>query len=423
MAAVSTSKPDTRILLTTTDLLTDLSQWAVDLTAAGAAAYEEESERTAINGDGRGRSLEIDFEADTSSAGVLIDHGGGDASPSYQLKIKSNAIECNAGLSTLGSLPLPDLDGSLAHFVASWSTEPNPLTTGGSDALRSELTVFNAGTGTIARLVFEHAVTVSSVLDHLGIGGVWSGALMNFAYTDTIHVLRISSRYHTSIETREDFVLQTTAPSVDGWVVAELQRLPAAALEVAELAGPQYQVAAPAAVEHRARLASPLVQAMFRDWPVLGADLAAKWPPNWVTDLGDDWQTTAAWLWRCEVPKICGWIVARIQVAVWATDANPPSQLEVRISNSDAPPGQDGTVSSEELTRAVDDGVDGTGVLAVFDRVFVNRDDAGRSWVWLASRLVGANATTRYAIRQITIAPLSVPSLDLPEEPADLFSP
>ena len=409
---MTTPKADTRVLLVD-DLTVDASQWETDLTAADAGAYEEEAARTAIDGAGEGRSIELVFEADTSSNGVLVDHGNAAA---FQVGIGGGVVLCRQDTATIASATLPGVSGVLGMFKLQWSTEPNP---GDGDELRSELTVLGPE-GDVLRMVFDHGVPTASELDDFSVGGVWSGGSLTSDYGDAISVVRISARYHTSIEFREDFTTQTAEPDIDGWIVAELPRLPEQLLEQGEVAGPQYLIATAAGEQHRPRLAGPLVQALARkDWVTLGPDITEAYPPKWVVDLADGWQVPASWLWLLEVPRACGWLVVTLQIAMQSTNVDPPGQVEIRFTTSDARPGADGHESSRTVTHDADGEV-----ILTFERCFVVRDQPGLTWAWLAMRITGDNAAaTAYQIRQCTIVPESVPSLELPEEPSDIYSP
>jgi hypothetical protein len=166
------------------------------------------------------------------------------------------------------------------------------------------------------------------------------------------------------------------------------------------------------------------VQALARSTPEIGENLEETYPATWVIDLGDGWQATAAWLWRLDVPRFCGWVIATVQLAVWNTNTDPPATVEIAIATSDRRPGAGGQVSRTSITRSADDGDNGLGALLELPRCFVVRDGDGFTWCWLMMRITGDNASgTAYRIRQCTIVPASVPALEQPEEPDDIFSP
>ena len=419
---MTTAKADTRLLLLAGDLTTDASQRETDLTAADLGSYEDASARTALDGLGDGRTIEVVCELDNTSSGILVSSGGiGGGSPTYRIVVSAGVVVFFVGITLIGSITPPGLGGSLDDYLIAWATEPDA--TEAADA-RSEFVVWSLSSGNVQRLVVLHAVEPADPTDALSVGGLWTGGgSLSSDFTDTITELRISSRFHTAVETREDFISSTAAPDVDGWIVAELPRLPAALVEVAAVAGPQWQAAAAAAVQHRPRLASAIVQALARaPWAELGSDIASTYPAKWVVQIGDSWQATIAWLWWVEVPAACGWLVPWVQVALWSNDTDPPAQLELRVVTSDRKPGQGGQRTTSTITRSTDDGSGGVGALLQLPRVLVRRDKTGRSWVWLETRLTGANAAdTSYIIRQVSLLPESVPSYDDPDEPQEML--
>ena len=104
-----------------------------------------------------------------------------------------------------------------------------------------------------------------------------------------------------------------------------------------------------------------------------------------------------------------------------ATDTHPRTPEGHCI---ECAPGEVGESSTVTLTRDDDDGEFGLGELLQFDRLFVRRDDDGRSWLWLSAKITGSNADqTFYTLRSLTIAPESLPALDQPEEPLGVFDP
>ena len=72
---MTSARADTRVLVTS-PITTDLSQWATNLTASGSGAYEDPSARTALDGTGDGRTIEIACKLNTGISSVIVAHGG-----------------------------------------------------------------------------------------------------------------------------------------------------------------------------------------------------------------------------------------------------------------------------------------------------------------------------------------------------------
>lgn len=409
-----TARPDSRLLVAST-VTTDLSQWDTDLTATGAGAYEDASARTALDGTGTGRAFEVSVELDTGSDGVIICHGAdGVGDPAYRIGLAGSVVVFVRGASVVALTP-PNLSGTLKTYVLGWSTEPNPDTTGGSDALRSEYYVYDVDGDEMAYDAETHAVTTTSASLAFSIGGEWDGGSLNSAFTDTINAVRISGRFHTRVEGREHLVTQTAAPSNDGIEACEEPVIPEGVCENGALVGPAYQAAARsmAVGVNRHRLVGPLLK-MFSPSPV-------TWQPTLsavsgmdatrVRTLSDGYQTQLGWLWRVMVPRHAEWLLCKAQWNTWDTGLAAVA-CNLRVYISDLPPTQANEWKYEAITRSTEDGSGGTGVVQEFDPVQVLRDADGYSWVWLASS-IGTN--DRFKLRMLMADAFSKPgSGDIP---------
>jgi len=421
---MTSARPDTR-LLTASPITTDISQWLTDLTATGLGAYEDPSARAALDGTGDGRALEVACEIRTGTEGWLVRHGGDVASQPYGMFI-SNGLVSFFAAAVIVSLSAPNVGAGLQDYIVAANTEPNPETTGAADALRTELLVYDVAGDALAWVVAAHAVFVADPAGAFSIGGEWDGATLQKAYPDSIDGVRISARFHTRVEVREHWVAQTPAPTPQGITAVEGPVLPSDATLAKSTAGPQYQAAAAAMAtgRNRHRMVSPAVQCIVSAPPTWEDDLADVIGEGRVHDLDGGYQTPLCWLWRRRIPRHCSWVAVRVQWAVWDTDAQPPDLVELRAHTADASPPLAQQQQVKTISRSVDDGTNGVGVLESFALLYVERDLEGWTWLFLSARTDGGSGAgnAAYSIREISIVPVST-SEGYDDQPPDQWSP
>lgn len=187
------------------DLWVDQSQFGVDL-IEDSTAYELDSDRTALTGEG-GRELYVRFFYDpTDSELVILSHNDetDNTIHTYQIKITSTGeLSFTVDAVALTIVSMPALSCSIS---ASWSTRDNPHTTGASDALISEFIVYNHTSGEYVSdfVQVSHAVPTTSASYAFGIGGYYEGGAMTSGKTPTI--VRIGRCWHNSVEMAEDWI-------------------------------------------------------------------------------------------------------------------------------------------------------------------------------------------------------------------------
>ena len=410
---MNSPRPDTRVLVGV-PITTDLGQWLTDLTASGAAAYEDPSPRTALDGTGDGRAVEVALELDNSESSVIVIHGGDVASKPYAISAAAGIVRFQGGGVTLASLTPPNVGASARDYILGFATEPNPATTGASDALRSECLVYDVASSTLVHATVTHALHAADVAGSFSVGGSWDGAVMQAPFGLAIAGARVSARFHTRVEVREHWVAQTAAPVVNGITAVEDSVFPADAMLAKSLAGPQYQAAAAsmAVGRNRHRLVSPVVQCLHMDFGTFGDDIGDVLGPGRVFAMGDGYQTPLAWMVRRKIPLSCSHILARVQWATW-TDPSPgvPDLVELRIHTADNHAAFAVEISSQTISRAVDDSLTGfLGAQAVFPPVKVERDPDGWSYIFMSSRTNGGSpSTARYSVREWTVTPMDAP--------------
>jgi hypothetical protein len=406
---MTSPRPDTRYLATS-PITTDLGQRLTDLTVAAPGGYEANSARTAITGAGAGRSIEIKARIDSGGVGVLVDHGTG---ASYRVRVTTGGVvEFSDTNGTHASITAPNVGALSRTYVIAWSTEPNPLTTGGTDTLRSEFLVYDVAGDSLSVAVVEHATAAASGTGTLTIGGVYTGGAMTLTFWESPVAVRISCRFHTRIETREHFVAQTAAPTVVGIQACEAPPLPAEMITDGNLAGPAYQAAAASLqpTRNRYRLYSPVVLWMQAVPPSYTDDLKTTLAPGWVYDMEDGYQVSLGWVCRRRIPPTCQWLRVQVQWATWETAPGVTDLVELRVHIGNREPYYATQYSTTLISRQVDDGTNGTGVLQTFDPVWVERDDEGYSWIWLSARTDSGSGSgnATYSIRSLTATPLAL---------------
>lgn len=423
---MTSARPDTRYLATA-PITTDLGQRLTDLTVAAPGGYELASARTAIDGTGSGRALELLVEIDTATAGILVTHGTV-ASPSYRVQVSAGGIveALDAG-GVLAALTAPNVGALAQDYVVAWSTELNAATDGSpGQALRSTLLVYDVGGDALDKITVVHAVDAASPAETFTVGGAWDGAIMQQPYALAIDAVRVSCRYHTPTETREHFVAATPAPSPSGPVAVQLLPQPAAALETGRLAGPGYQSAAlsTATGRDRHRLVGPVWQWAQPQAGMLeyADDIRDTLRGSWVRDEADGYQTAIHWLARRQIPRHCGHVHGVVQVSTWALGLGPVSTVDFLLSCANGPPHSYTQRSTTLVSRTVDDGgAPSVGELLTWSPVAVPRDEDGFTWIWLSTRTDGGSGAGNagYAVRSIAVAPIVLaPSFEgLPADP------
>lgn len=400
----------------------DDSQRVTHLTKSGAGAYEDPSPRCAIDGTGAGRTIEVACQLfDAHADEMLIIHGG-DVATYWAIFCVDDIVYFNRTGGTVTTMVAPNISATPSDYVIAWATEPNPATTGASNALISTFTIYDVANDVVLWESVAHAVYTADDAGALAIGGSWDGGALVTPFSQSIAAARISARVHSRRETIEHFVAQTSAPTIIGVTAVEDAVVPSEIVESTSLAGPQYQAAAAAMAtgRNRHRAISPVVQLLFRDYPTLEDDLASDYPATWVIDLGSGYQASLAWAWLLRVPRHCSRLRVGVQWATWDTDASgTPDVVDLRVHTSGQAPGElAATTSVQGITRSADDNVDGTGVLESFALINVERDEDGLTWVYFSARVDAGSGSgnVAYMVREATACPVAA-SAGVDEQP------
>jgi hypothetical protein len=331
---------DTRYYASGT-IATDLGQYETNLTASGVGGYEASSARTNITGE-----RNVYYRGDLSTAdtnAVLVRHGDQTTvtTNTYGMAVSgTDEIQVLYGSTSLISIDA-GLSGTDQDYSIGWSTRANPLTTGASDAQVSELWVYNHDTGDRYFEQATHAAPSGSDGYTFSVAGWWDGATMTGAPANAPSDVRVGTTFYTAVQYEEEFV------GASPWASTHDTRQPKApvwkasgAASEGEWLGWQTQYAAWAARNADRRLASPLVNAVYRDAEEFSL-VSGLYEPQYrhIYAPGDQttYQMPASYLWWCKVPMT----VQRVRVRVCIT-SYPTSGADVPVGltcySMDRPP-------------------------------------------------------------------------------------
>jgi hypothetical protein len=241
---------------TWSELAVDDSGEATNLTAGMTYAYESSSSRANLT-TRRTVDVVIDHD-DTVASGTLWSWNRG--SDIDRININSgDTLTLFVDGSSIITHTIENVSATTEEFVISWAMEPNPDSANSSDAMRSELHVYNVDQDTYETSVATHAAPTA------GVGDLVFGAQDTSGtgdYDGTITSMRLSSGFHSSTEMYETFVSQSSAPTLVGKALAPMpmpERSQVALGDDGHFAGPIHIMATAAAQNQRALLWSPVV--------------------------------------------------------------------------------------------------------------------------------------------------------------------
>lgn len=250
------------------ELATDLSQWSDSISTATNCIVENESSSSLVRFNHRTtRTVEISFTAASSDTGVLFRHRQTTTGNStQQLTLgASGLLTAVVNDSTANTYTIANWPGlGSATFIVCWTTEPNPLTTGASDAYRSELHIFQTDGSSYELDTFTHAQFQDSPAGRFLYGAQNTGGFN--AFSGTILACRMCKFYHSPTETRETWVAQSSAPTLAGverLPIPVLNRSEISQLDDGEYAGPAHAMAGEHVKRVDLALAGPIVNEYF----------------------------------------------------------------------------------------------------------------------------------------------------------------
>lgn len=367
---MSNAKEDT-VFLAGASLDEDASQHLADLTAVTGGGYELLSARGAITGE-TGREIYVRCAFDEDAEVTLVAHHSPDLSDETW-RIGTNASS-QFELRQNGSAVWTSTESAFDDVSMSWSTRPNPDTTGTSDALLSEVVIYDHDNDELLIEQFTHAVPTTSTGWTLSVGGRWdaSKSLLAGKPVATPTAARIGKAWHPHTEVLEDWDGARTAYAgdLDDGIVEPLPITVASGLgdtpEFVGRANAGFTAAHSRSVERRTW--SPLANECYRAAPSVTTTLAR----HLLTMPGSTAYKSSVFSLRwVPVPPGATHAWVRVQVQSWVTSGaavpvgvrcyamnRPPVVALGGLQNQPAPP-LDVAYRGQVIT--VDHGASGTG--------------------------------------------------------------
>lgn len=232
--------------------------------APSGAVYETSSARGSITGE-TGREIYVRWSYDEETDAIAAAHHAADLSD-QTWAIGTNgsaAIVLVQNNTTLWSLANP----GAADLSISWSTRPNPDTTGSGDALLSEVVIYDHDASEyLAIEQLTHPVPTTSTSWTISVGGVWNGSAMQSSPGTMPTKFRLSAAWHPHAEMAEDWIAARAAHSHQYPQTAEPIGVGADVGAKAGWAGqPNAGFVAGHANELRGKLLSPLIAETYRE--------------------------------------------------------------------------------------------------------------------------------------------------------------
>lgn len=294
------SKPSTVFLSLaggagTAALADDASQYRTDLTDATTFAHESPSVRAALTYP---RAVSVLCDLNRDDEGTLVDHGDGAGSSSYRIYIAgSGLIQCYEDTNVRISGTLPGIDGATRRYLIHWASRLE------GSAVKTELLLVSLTSSAVAYAAASHAPGTTSEAYNLAINADGLGGGDDIP-TDRYRAVRIDRRYVACVEAQEDFIAETTPPTVT-MVRRDAPLVPdRATLGVADdgaLAGPAWLVSGAAIRDSDRRLVGAIVNARTPD-PL---EITDEYEPAawWRLAPGSSTlRTSIAHLWHAPVP-------------------------------------------------------------------------------------------------------------------------
>lgn len=405
------------------DLATDLSQEATNLTSAASSAYETTATRFNIS---HPRTIHLSIEVDTGSSGTLYDQGTGSTRTRLRVDGSQNLI-AEYGGATLGTLALPGVSGTLETYEVAWISVENPDTTSVSDLVASWLIVHTDGGAGSARLgPFFHRAKGSTTAEARFGADAGGGS----TYTDTVNTIGFHRREMTLAEIYNDWVGSTSVPTVEGEILR--QDVP---LDVSSGIGDQNELQGPpgawAAYAHRHLRRRTM---SGRSIPLYADTLSTTFHTSnehvRLAPESSDYRINLAWIFAVPVPPTASHLWIRVHADLWVTSgAAVPTGIRAIVANR--PPQLANAVGAEAyeqrhrtavVTR--DDGGSGSGAWSFAELVPIVRGTEGlrQGWayVMLAYAFDPANASANDANARAIFNMVQIAPEYVPPDPGDL---
>lgn len=259
-------------------LLVDISQERTNLTNNTTWVSEASSARNAIDAP---RSISIVVDMMSTDSRPMLELGN-NTTYSYRIDLSGGLVRAREAGSTVISVAPLGLDGTARKVLIHWAQRPDGA------SVRSELTVYNFTTDQWAFATATHAATPAVVTDTLTLGSSFNGSSKYTGGLTAFHKVRIGRRFVSSTEAREDFVEETTPPTMTARRRTPIITGDSAELQIADagcFAGPSYYLAMAATKAADSRGRSAIVNLVHRN-PAIEYNTYS--PENFILDAPGD---------------------------------------------------------------------------------------------------------------------------------------
>lgn len=329
MTIDANSKADTVFLCRASGggLTDDLSQYHLDLTDEGGGIYTSTDNRFNVSSP---RELSILIDANLGDEGFLLYYGDEDWNDaSYVMRVSGGTVLFFVGTSYIDYVDMPNVGVTDKSYLIHWSTMYDPIAV----SYMSEIAVCETGSETwVVKKVFHAAPTSSNDFKFCLTGFFWDGSGV---YTNTITAARVSRRWHSTTEAREDWVSTSAAPSVTG-VSPEVQLSPSMAdpfsltnsevlaegiANTHSFAGPAFFWGATSQWANRLRQMAPLVNVGINNPMTLSAAISSS---AWHDDApSGSYRLPLSYLFARPIPGVCDRAKVRLHIQGWIEAGSP----------------------------------------------------------------------------------------------------
>lgn len=305
----------------------DLSQEHTDITVGTSCVY--------ANGDGRfnrssPRSVHFQVTIASTSAGTLFLQGS--SGSEQTLVVASGTVTAAVNGVDIGSLTPTGLTSTARAHQLAWVTEPNPDTTGPTDAEISWLFCWNENSSRASRVgPFAHEAAASA--DDLVVFGAADDSGTD-AYSGTISIVSFHHRALTLREVYNDHV--SAAGAIDTDCVVGREAIP---LTLESGIGDQDQCYGPthywAARNHQNLRRRTATARAMRFPTLLLSDSYASASEEWIYAVpGTDYRAHLGHIMAIPVQPTCNRLWVRAHVKLWVTSGSAvPTGLRVYSCN------------------------------------------------------------------------------------------
>ncbi len=431
MAYDRNSKPDTRLLSIRAGggaaaLAVDQGQWKADL--VNNATYLTST--SAALGVRSPREIAIVAKLDNNDTGFLVNFGNvAGTSFIYRIEVSgaSGLVRFHHNSSNnLATLSLPNLAAGVRTYMIHWSTDYSVL----ESSYFSEFAVCDVASGTWAITRTTHSQPLAPQGGwQFNLSGYGAGVTLFSGGLSNVESVRISERFHPTAEAKEDWVSESAAPTVVGYM-PPLELVPVASgqyvdYDAADIvnrrlltsgagggdpsyAGPAELVAAVSAEANARRLWSPLLNIEINGAPTLRDTYL---PANFYAIGDDGLRYGIQHFWVRPVPPGALFGRVRVHVQTWISAGAPGGtavsfkakllSLVARPKNAAALVTDGGTIIAESTANH---GISGVGAWLDLGEILLKTKD-GFTYLALGFAFgTGTGASfLRAKIKQITV--------------------